>query len=260
MTGHIHIALDLATLSSLAAEQVVTAAQEAIVAHALFFIALAGGKTPEQLYQMLAQPAFADRVDWSRTHVFFSDERCVPPDHDDSNYRLAATTLLSHVSIPAMQIHRMQGELSDARQAARDYAQLLLERLPRTPQGVPVFDLILLGLGQDGHVASLFPGTPILQEHTQPVAAVYVEKLHSWRISLTLPVIAATQRILLLIAGDAKAGVVHDLLYAADASAGFPLRLIQPEGRIDWYLDAAAANKLDPRKLERLGYLVHSYS
>ena len=260
MTGHIHIALDLTTLSALAAEQVVTAAHEAIAAHANFYIALAGGKTPRQLYQTLAQPAFANRVDWSRTQVFFSDERCVPPDHDDSNYKMAAESLLSHVSIPPAQIHRIRGELPDACLAADDYARLLLERLPHTPQGIPVFDLILLGLGQDGHVASLFPGTPILQERAKPVAAVYVEKLGSSRISLTLPVIEAAQRLLLLIAGSDKAGVVRDLLYASDASAGFPLRMIQPKGRMDWYLDAAAANKLDPGKLEALGYSVHPYS
>jgi len=244
MARHIHIAPDPVTLSSLAAEQIVTAAQTAIADHANFYIALAGGKTPQRLYEMLARPAFANRIDWRRTHVFFGDERCVPPDHDDSNYKLAAKTLLSRVPIPTGQIYRIKGELSDAHQAAREYAELLLERLPSTPLGVPVFDLILLGLGQDGHIASLFPGTPILQERAKFVAAVHEEKLNSWRISLTLPVIEAARHILMLVAGEAKADIVREVLYAPNSLARFPIRMIKPSAEIDWYIDAAAASKL----------------
>ena len=244
MARHIHIAPDPDTLSSLAAEQIVTTAQAAITDHANFYIALAGGRTPQRLYEMLAQAAFADRIDWRRTHVFFSDERCVPPDHDDSNYKPAAKTLLSRVPIPTGQIYRMRGELADAHQAAREYAELLRERLPSTPQGVPVLDLILLGLGQDGHIASLFPGTPILQERAKFTAAVHEEKLDSRRISLTLPVIEAARHVLMLVAGEAKADIVRDMLDTPNGSARFPIHMIKPSAEIEWYIDAAAARKL----------------
>ncbi len=260
MTGHIHIALDTATLSALAAEQVVSAARQAVAAQGCFFIALSGGQTPRPLYETLAQPAFANRIDWPRTQVFWSDERCVPPDRADSNYKLARDILLSQVPVPGAQIHRMPGELPEATQAARDYAGLLLKLLPRNPRGVPVFDLILLGLGRDGHIASLFPGTQVLQERAQFVAAVHVEKFNTWRLTLTLPVLAAARRLLLLVAGSDKAAVVCSLLYGTEAASAFPLRLLKPEGRIDWYLDAAAANKVDPEKLTRLGYAIHACS
>lgn len=234
----LHIAPDLEAASAAVAERIGALAQAAVRDHAAFFWVLTGGDTPRRLYEMLAQPPYREAIPWRQVHVYFSDERCVPPDDAQSNYRLAAQTLLTRVPIPETQIHRMRAELPDPHAAAALYAQVLA-RLPRGAQGMPRLDTVLLGVGADGHIASLFPGTPALEEREAVVVAVYVEKLGAWRLSLTLPAIASGRRILALAAGAAKARAVRQAL---ERAPGIPAA--QLPAHTEWYLDQAAAELL----------------
>lgn len=238
----LHIHPDPDTLYRATAERIAALAASAVERRGAFFIALSGGSTPRGLYERLAAPPYVDRVPWANTHVFFGDERCVPPDHPDSNYRMAHETLLSHVPIPSQQIHPMQVALASVRQDAARYAGLLEQRVPHDDHGLPIFDLILLGLGPDGHTASLFPNTCILHERSRPVAAVYVSKLHAWRLSLTPPVIEHARHILFLVAGRQKAEILADVF--ADTPEALPVRLLQPTGQVEWLVDQAAAQQL----------------
>jgi len=230
----VHVSADLSELSAACAERWINLAGRAIAARGHFHAALTGGATPRKLYEM---------------HIYFGDERCVPPDHPDSNFRMAHEALLRYVPIPAQQIHRMQGELPDAHAAAQAYAELLVAHAPASADGNVQFDLVLLGLGTDGHIASLFPATPVLQERKQLAAAVYVGKLQSWRISLTLPVINNAGQILMLVASEGKAEIVRLALEKEPQSPPLPVQMIAPAGGMDWYLDQAAAQQLTGRHL-----------
>ncbi len=220
-----------AEVARAAAEEWVRASAEAIAARGKFIVALSGGSTPKTLYTLLASNEWRDRVDWKKVEVLFGDERCVPPEHADSNFRMANEALLSHV--PA-RVHRIEGELAPE-EAARRYEPLVRSLSP--------IDLVLLGMGADGHTASLFPGTPAVLEQTHLVTPVFVEKLNAWRISLTLPVINAAREILPLVTGAEKADKVRAVL-DADSKEMFPIRLVVPQsGRMLWLLDSAAAQK-----------------
>ena len=241
-----HIYDDVTDVVRAAAQEWVVLAAQAIAARGEFHVALSGGTTPRALYQCLATAEFSGVCDWQHVHIWFGDERTVPPQHPDSNYHMAHEALLRHVPVPPAHIHRMQGEQSDAHQAARAYQAQLAAHMPlfAAPNAiaVPQFDLLLLGLGPDGHVASLFPDTPILAERTRWVAAVFVEKLNTWRISLTLPVIENARHIMLLVAGAGKAGIVGEIFSPPTKSAGrYPAEMINPNVAMDWYLDTAAA-------------------
>ena len=239
------VVTDPAALAEVAAERVVTLAAAACADHDRFYIALAGGSTPRALYARLAEADIAARIDWSRWQVFFGDERCVPPDDAQSNYHMAREALLAHVPIAPAKVHRIEAELDDPAAAAARYAREL-EHLPRDVDGWPRFDLVLLGMGDDGHTASLFPDTAILGEHTLPVAAVYVEKLAAWRISLTLPVLDAAANVLLLVAGSAKRAVLHEVMQAPAPLAQYPVSWLTPRPGLEWLVDTAAAADLDP--------------
>ncbi len=221
-----------------AAERLVAEAQADAAERGAFRIALAGGSTPEGLYRRLAAPDLADLVPWDRTEVFFGDERCVRADHPDSNSRMARRALLDHVPLPASRIHPMDCG-RDPRQAAADYARLLRERLPPR-DGVPVFDLVLLGLGPDGHIASLFPGTVALTQ-TEPVAPSYVIRLGAWRLTLTFPVLNAARRVWLLATGEAKADIVRRALAGGTEQRALPVHRLRPAGELRVWLDRAAA-------------------
>ena len=203
--------------------------------------ALAGGSTPRQLYELLASPAYRDRIDWQRVCIYFGDERCVPPEHTDSNYRMAREALLDHVPVLSQQVQRMEGEHPEPAQAARHYAEQLHAQLPKDEQGLPRFDLVLLGMGPDGHTASLFPNTDILDNISDLVAAVYVEKLRSWRLSLTYVTINRARHVLILVTGSNKASLIRDILGEQAVAARYPIQGVQPNGELLWYLDAAAA-------------------
>ena len=212
-----------------------------------------GGSTPRRLYQCLADPAFTGHLDWQRVHVYWGDERSVPLEDPQSNYRLASESWLAHVPIPGDHIHPMQARPSSIDADAKSYGELLRMLLP-SPDGIPVLDLVLLGLGGDGHIASLFPGTDILKESRGPVAAVYVDRLHTWRISLTFQVLNAARHVMIIVAGDSKAEIVHRVLTnppvgpesGPDAGPRLPVQGLHATPTVEWYLDAAAARLLPP--------------
>lgn len=242
--GDLRLFADSDALNYAAAQRWAQLAEAAISARGKFHVALSGGSTPRALYRRLANPDFANRIAWDRVHVYFGDERSVPPNHPDSNYYQAKDALLNHVPIPPAQIHRMEGEREDIHEAATKYAQLLSSRLPMSAQGVVQFDLLLLGIGPDGHIASLFPGTPVLHERARLVEAVFVEKLQTWRITLTLPVIDHARHVLILVDGEKKAPILRDVFSARTALPPYPVQLINPQGVLEWYIDKEAASLL----------------
>ncbi len=233
----------LQALNRAAADFFLISAKTAVTRQGAFHVALAGGSTPQALYELLATPEYAEIVPWEKVHIYFGDERSVPPDHDESNYRMACDALLRHVPIPESQIHRIKAELSDAHSAADDYSQLLGEHLPSGVDGQVEFDLILLGIGPDGHTASLFPKTDILHEHKALVSAVYVEDKATWRVSLTFPVLNQARQLLFLVAGDSKAKIISEVLGDAINEAVYPVQQIKNKQQL-WLIDQAAAELL----------------
>lgn len=236
------IFVDAEALAAAAAEYWMEMYRDACAARTIFQVALSGGSTPKRLYQMLAASARLTAIDWSRVHVYFGDERAVPPEHADSNYRMVREALLDHIAIPAENVHRMHAAPERIEQDADEYAAVLHEYLPRNMAGTPVFDLILLGMGADGHTCSLFPDTPILDERARSVAAVHVQRLDSWRLSLTFPVLDAARHLLFLVTGSDKAKRLRQV--CRDATPPAPVQRIRPRGIVDWYLDRAAAAEI----------------
>jgi 6-phosphogluconolactonase len=227
-------------LAQAAAEQVVQRAAESIAQRGRFDLVLSGGSTPRAMHQILASEAYSHQVDWSHVHVFWGDERCVPPNHPDSNYRMADETLLSHVPLPAANIHRIRAE-QEPHHAADDYDRELKTFFGNSPR----FDLLLLGMGDDGHTASLFPGTAALDEKDRWVVANYVEKLGVWRITLTAPAINAAVEIVFLVSGYNKAESLQHVLDGPHEPHKLPSQLINPEqGELRWFVDEAAASRL----------------
>jgi 6-phosphogluconolactonase len=241
MNVRTHVFRTELTLHQAGAERILQIGAEAIAARNAFYVALAGGNTPAGMYRQLARPEMLARLDWQRTHVYFGDERCVAIDHCDSNYRMARERLLDQVPLPPAQVHRIAGE-KPADQAADEYARELTETVP-AEHNLPRFDLVLLGVGLDGHVASLFPHTEILQKR-RPAAAVYVDKLEAWRVSITLPVINNARHVMLLVSGAKKADIVRHVLRGAPGAHTLPVQMVRPDGDLEWYLDAEAASQL----------------
>jgi 6-phosphogluconolactonase len=240
----IEIFPDDEALARAAAEAFVAAAGAAVQARGAFHVALAGGSTPRRLHTLLAGPAFRDRVDWARVHIWFGDERCVPPEHPDSNYGMAKATLLDRVPIPALQVHPMRVSLRRLWHSAAEYAQTLAAAAPRDATGLPRLDLVLLGMGSDGHTASLFPGTCGLHAE-RPAAPVYVPRLGSWRLTLTFPVLNAAREVLFVVSGADKAEAAWRVLRETPGPQSPPAQRVRPlHGRQLWYLDSAAAAKL----------------
>lgn len=242
----INVARDLADLSARAAELVVTLAQRAAeVEGNRFTIALSGGETPKSLYTLLASAEYATRIPWGRVHVFWGDERHVPPDDPDSDYRMAHEALLSKVPIPAENVHRIHAELPDAAEAARGYADDLRGLFNLLPDELPRFDLVLLGMGNDGHTASLFPGTDALHDTEHLVAAPWVDKLNTYRLTLTPPVLNNAKVVVFLVSGAGKAATLHDVLDGPRNPNLLPAQLIAPtDGTLLWMVDQAAVARL----------------
>jgi len=232
---NVHVYESPEELAGAAAREFAAKAEEAIEERGRFAVVLAGGSTPKAMYGILARD-YADRIDWSRVHVFFGDERTVPPDHEDSNYRMARETLLEHILVGS--VHRIQCELPPDEAAAAHEEELRDFFGEEEP---PRFDLILLGLGSDGHTASLFPATSALEVHDRWVVANPVPKLDTTRITLTVPVINAARSVVFLVAGEDKAGALKEILEGDADPREYPARLIQPPGEPDWMLDRAAA-------------------
>lgn len=234
----VHLYENPGELAEAAASEFAVRAAEAIEERGRFAVVLAGGSTPKATYEILARD-YVDRVDWSRVHVFFGDERGVPPDHEDSNYRMAREALLDHV--PLGSVHRMQGELPPD-EAAEAYEEELHEFF-RTEEA-PRFDLVLLGIGEDGHTASLFPETSALEIHDRWVVANPVLKLETTRITLTVPVINGALMVFFLVAGEGKAEALRNILGGDADPREYPASLIHPAGGPEWMLDQAAASDL----------------
>lgn len=229
----------------MAAETMAVRAAESIRERGRFVVALSGGSTPLSLFELLASPPFASKIDWRHVHICWGDERSVPPDDARSNYRMACDALLDHVPIPEAHIHRMRGEDVPERAAAAYEAELrALFDGSEAYDEFPSLDLILLGLGTDGHTASLFPSGSALREQSRWVVADYVESVSMWRITLTLPLINASRYVLFLVAGAEKADVVQRILAAPGFAPSLPAALVVPaRGLLRWILDGAAAEK-----------------
>jgi 6-phosphogluconolactonase len=238
------ILADAAAVSQAAAREFFRLARESASAKGEFSVALAGGSTPRGAYQILAKEG--EKLPWEKIQVFFGDERAVPPDHADSNYGMARDALLSHVPIPPMNVHRMKGEV-EAAAAAEQYAGIVRRHFGLANGALPRFDLIMLGMGDDGHTASLFPGTDALNETTRLVAANWVEKFQQYRLTFTFPVLNNAAEVMFLIAGPTKAKVIGEIFGSA-ASDRYPVQKIKPTaGRLLWLLDRAAAQLLRSR-------------
>ena len=230
---------DVQQLSEAAARTFVEKARKAIKESGRFAVALAGGSTPKSTYETLsARYGGPEDLDWGRVHFFFGDERSVPPEHEDSNYRMAHEELLSHV--PAGSVHRMRGELEPS-EAAAHYEQELEEFFG----GPPRLDLVLLGIGEDGHTASLFPRTPALEVRDRSVAENPVEKLGTTRVTLTLPAVNAARNVIFLVAGEGKAGALKEILEGDAEPRDYPSKLVEPSGGAAWMVDRAAASFLN---------------
>ncbi len=205
-------------------------------------LVLSGGTTPRQLYALLASPEFRGRLAWNAIDLLWGDERGVPPDDPESNFRMVRESLLNAVDILPERIHRIRAELPPAGAAAA-YEREIRELCRLGPADLPRFSVVLLGLGGDGHTASLFPGTPVLAERKRLVAEVYVPSLASWRITMTLPVLNNAANVLFLVSGSGKAGILKSVL--EDASRGYPAQQINPSGgRLNWFADAGASAQL----------------
>jgi 6-phosphogluconolactonase len=242
---NLHIYQNTQELYSQAAVLFTRLANDAIASQGRFTVALSGGSTPKSVYSLLAHgnPRMQP-IAWPYVHVFWGDERCVPPTHSDSNYRTAQEALLSRVPIPPENIHRIHAELAPL-EAAYNYERELRQAFSMSSDGTPCFDLAFLGMGPDGHTASLFPGTSGLQEKNRLVVAHYVEKLSSWRVTLTAKVFNAAAQVAFLVAGADKATTLKAVLEGAFQPDRLPAQLIQPAPEsLHWFVDSAAASAL----------------
>ena len=240
----VHVSATADHLSLDAAQECARIASEAAAARGTCAVALAGGSTPRELYQTLAHAdAIRSRVPWDRIEFFWGDERHVPPDHPDSNFRMANETLFSSAPVAPAQIHRIRAEAADASLAAREYEAEILATV-RSASSIPSFDLVLLGLGQDGHTASLFPGTPALVEHHRLCVANWVGTLGVHRITITLPLINAARAVMFVVSGVDKASIVREVLHADSSRPALPAQLVRPQGELLWMLDDNAASTL----------------
>lgn len=243
----IQVASDAQELSRLAAEQVVRSAVEAVREKGLFTVVLAGGSTPVNLYSLLAScdEPFRAQLPWERIHFFWGDERHVPPDHPDSNYRMAREAMLSFVPIPSENIHRIKSENAVAAKAADEYEETLREFFRLTKGQLPRFDLLLLGIGSDAHMASIFPGSHFIHEKNRLVVAPWVDKLKSSRITLTPLVLNNAAAVIFLVTGAKKAKAVHEVLEGEYQPERLPAQLIRASrGSVLWLVDQQAAAML----------------
>jgi 6-phosphogluconolactonase len=247
MKPEIHTYPNLSALSRAAAEYICEIAQGAVKERGIFTLVLSGGTTPRLLYEELTKEPFASRVDWQHTHLFWGDERCVPSDNPDSNFSLAFQTLISRVDVPPANIHRIPASTGPAKAVAKEYEKALREFFQAagesdSSRSFPSFDLILLGMGGDGHTASLFPGDAALEERTSWVVAVEGSSGSPPvpRITLTFPVINEAKCVLFLISGSHKLKVLQKILNNPH-TATYPAARVQPSGKLLWFIDEWSA-------------------
>jgi len=239
---------DQGALADAAARFIVRTLAQTIGERGAANMVLSGGQTPRAVYQRLKQVGVELGLEWSRVHLFWGDERSVPPDHPESNYRMVRESLIEHITIPETNVHRIMSEYPPAEAAARYSAEI--RKYFRLVMGTfPVFDMILLGTGQDGHTASIFPGSSAEIERNELVAATFVEKLQTHRITLTFPVLNNADELCILVAGASKAEVLRDVF--AGESLRLPVQQIRPaRGELHWFVDRDAASLLHERKFE----------
>lgn len=239
-----HTFADAESVAQGAAEWIAELARQGVAERGRFSVALAGGSTPRRIYEILAGDGGpGGRVDWPKVHVFFGDERTVPPDHADSNFRMANEALLARVALPAENVHRMIGE-GDAVANARLYEDELRSFFGDDADW-PAFDLVMLGMGDDGHTASLFPSTTALEERRAWVVSNWVEKFNTYRITLSAPAINHASRVLFTVTGAGKAARLKEVVEGPRDTSRLPSQLIEPRGgAIDWFVDEAAAAQL----------------
>lgn len=234
---------DIDTLSHEAARHTVRLANEAIVTHGRFTIALSGGSTPKKLYKLLVNEPYRSQIEWTLVEIFWGDERCVPPDNQESNFRTAQEELLSKVPIAASQIHRMPAEQPDRDAASQAYTA----EIQRTfgTNGIPSFDLIQLGMGPEGHTASLFPHQASLHEQQRLVIPVTTPKPPPDRLTFTPPLLNAARHVLFMVTGTEKADAIHAVIEGPYNPDEYPAQIVRPtNGEVTWMLDSAAAEKL----------------
>ena len=240
------VVADAAALAAEAAERFTSASEKAVAQRGRARIAISGGSTPKAAFALLADPGqpWLKRVPWDKLELFWVDERCVPPDHADSNYRMTREAMLDKVPLRPEQVHRMEGELEPVVAAAR-YESLLRNVFRLEGAESPRFDLVALGMGPDGHTASLFPGTPALEEQSVWVRTNHVERLGMRRLTMTLPFLNSAENVIFLVAGADKAEAVRKVIEGPPGE--LPAQRIQPlDGSLSWFLDEAAARKLSP--------------
>ena len=228
-------------MSRSAANYILASAQSCIHDHGFFSLVLSGGSTPRRLYELLSESPYREAMPWKKVHVFWGDERCVPPDDPHSNYAMASQALISKAPIPEVNIHRMIGETMPEEQAADDYERTIrdfFESKGIRNMDFPSFDLILLGLGNDGHTASLFPGNEVLKEQKRWVRTVTAppDMPVRMRLTLTVPVITNASRIMFLVSGVEKRDIVESILYKPDAYKRFPAALITAQDEVAWFI------------------------
>jgi 6-phosphogluconolactonase len=232
-------------LAKAAAERLIRLANDAVETKGVFSVVLAGGSTPLELYRLLASEPYSEQVDWSRAHIFWGDERCVPPDHNDSNYGKARAALIDAVPLPPENVHRIPAELEPER-AAEAYEETLLAffsaRHHEPDHNRASFDLVLLGMGDDGHTASIFPGADAVNENRRWVKALYVDKLGAWRITLTPAILNQARQIIFMVSGAVKSYTLQRVIYGSHQPERYPAQSIRPEnGHLTWLVDEPAA-------------------
>ncbi|MBN2365624.1 MAG: 6-phosphogluconolactonase [Calditrichaeota bacterium] len=207
-------------------------------------VALSGGSTPENMFRNLSKLSGREQVPWEAVHFFWGDERCVPPDYPDSNYGVARDLLLNNIPIPKGNIHRIRGEAEPFQEKDR-YAQEIRQFVPLSSEGIPQFHWIFLGLGVDGHTASIFPGTDTIHVRNQFCAAAVHPETGQNRITLTLPVLNNANRVSFLISGEAKRAIVERILRDPEAENKYPAAMVQPQNaQLEWFIDRQAAVNL----------------
>jgi 6-phosphogluconolactonase len=246
MLSEVEIFSERSELFRAEAERIVMLAKEASDTRGRCLVALSGGSTPRPLYELLATAPYATRIDWSRMHLFWGDERCVPPEHPDSNYRMTREALIDRVPLPPENVHRIRGEDRPERAAAA-YELLLRKFFGPSDTPARTFDLVLLGLGRDGHTASIFPGTAAMAEARRWAMAVHIEEPRDmWRVTLTTVVLNAAADVTFLVAGADKAPRLREVLHAGvDRRPSLPAQLVKPSrGALHWMVDSAAGAEL----------------
>ena len=228
-----------------ALHQFMDAAEEAIHARGVFYVAISGGHTPAAFYELLSKEEVYSKIDWKKVHLFWVDERCVMPSAEASNFGLAVHTFLMDIPIPSENIHRVSGENSNFEAAAKEYEQIILNVFAIPPGQLPEFDLIMLGMGADGHIGSLMPNSTALFETTHLVCTVYRMDGDFSRITLTVPVIKQARHIVVLVSGQAKAEIVHHVFHSEPDEVKYPVHFLWPiMDKITWVIDTKAASQL----------------